>query len=195
MPASAEITAAAPTSPPALGQSNAITTVPSSTARQVQPQLIAQSDEFPDSLEDPSTTPLQRQLEQEKLRLEQEKLELETKNVELQQNQLQLRRDILNRENQQLGLTENSRAIPIEQAGSRFDGTLEVVPIESKILVFQSSSKIAKTIAQELIDLSKAPGNYGITAIVIYEPEEFSNVNSYRLYESLRKGFSRMALT
>ena len=154
-------------------------------------ESFGESEEFfdePEVQEDTEAAQLRLQQDQERLRFQQEKLQLEAENVELQQNQLQLRRDIINQENQQLGLTENSRAIPIEQAGSRFDESLSIVPIESKILVFQSSGEIAKTIARELIDVSTAPGSYGISAIVIYEPEEFANVNSYRLYNSLRKG-------
>ena len=188
-PASLGIIATGHAAQPALALASPVTaTRPSSAEDRQLPQLIAQNDEFSSSLEDDETAQLRRQLEQEKLRLEQEKLELETENVELQQSQLQLKRDVIEQENRQLGLTDNSRALSIDQAGSRFDGTLEVVPIESKILVFQSSQAIANTIAQELIELSDSPGSYGISSIVIYEPEEFANVNSYRLYESLRKG-------
>lgn len=177
-------------SPPALAQ-NHRPSQPSPASQStdwVKPQLIAQSNASSTAPENPATTQLQQQLEQERLRLEQANLELEAENVELQRSQLQLRRDVIEQENQQLGLTNSSQAISIDQAGSRFDSTLEVVPIESKILVFQSSQAIAETIAQELIELSTDPSSYGITSIVIYEPEEFSNVNSYRLYESLRKG-------
>lgn len=150
--------------------------------------FVDEPDDFDGTAETEDLDQLRLQVEAEKLRLKEEQLRIENENFRLEQEQLQLRRDVLERENDQLGLTENSAALSLDQSTSQFSDGLQTIPIESKILVFQSSNAIAEAIAEELVELSKSPDSYGINSIVVYEPEEFANVNSYRLFENLRSG-------
>lgn len=138
---------------------------------------IAQTIEIPPS-------PLEQ--DQRKLRADQEQLRLENNNLQLQETELQLKKRILTLEQQQLGISDTTKPIGLGniQAGTTF-GTLPTVPIESKLLVFQSSGEVAETIAQEIVQISSESDS---KAIVVYSQREFAKVNGYRLYSSIRKG-------
>jgi hypothetical protein len=124
--------------------------------------------------------------DQRKLRANQEQLRLENNNLQLQETELELKKKILKLEQQQLGISDSTKPIGMGniQAGTTF-GTLPTVPIESKMLVFQSSGEVAETIAQEIVQVS---GESDLKSIVVYSQREFAKVNGYRLYGSIRKG-------
>ena len=132
------------------------------------------------------TQPNPLEQDQRKLKADQEQLRLENNNLQLQETELQLKKRILNLEQQQLGISDSTKPIGLGniQAGTTF-GSLPTVPIESKILVFQSSGEVAETIAQEILQIS---GESDLRSIVVYSQREFAKVNGYRLYNSIRKG-------
>ena len=124
--------------------------------------------------------------DQRKLKADQEQLRLENNNLQLQETELQIKKRILNLEQQKLGISDSTKPIGLGniQAGTTF-GSLPTVPIESKLLVFQSSGEVAETIAQEILQVS---GESDLRSIVVYSQREFAKVNGYRLYNSIRKG-------
>jgi hypothetical protein len=138
--------------------------------------LLAQTSDFSSS---------QQQLEQgqRKLETEQERLQLQNNNLQLQETELQLKKRILNLEQQQLGISDTTKPMSLKDSGTTF-GTLTTVPIESKILVFQSSSEVAQSIAREIIQVS---ADSPVQSLVVYSPREFAKLNGYRLYNSIRK--------
>ena len=138
---------------------------------------IAQTFEIPPN-------PLEQ--DQRKLKADQEQLRLENNNLQLQETELQIKKRIFNLEQQKLGISDSTKPIGLGniQAGTTF-GALPTVPIESKLLVFQSSGEVATTIAQEILQIS---GESDLRSIVVYSQREFAKVNGYRLYNSIRKG-------
>ena len=132
------------------------------------------------------TQPNPLEQDQRKLKADQEQLRSENNNLQLQETELQIKKRILNLEQQQLGISDSTKPIGLGniQAGTTF-GSLPTVPIESKLLVFQSSGEVAETIAQEILQVS---GESDLRSIVVYSQREFAKVNGYRLYNSIRKG-------
>ena len=120
---------------------------------------------------------------QRKLQSEQEQLRLENNNLQLQETELQLKKRILTLEQQQLGISDTTKPMSLKDSGTTF-GTLTAIPIESKILVFQSSNEVAEIIARDILQVSQ---DAEIKALVIYSQREFAKVNGYRLYNSIRK--------
>lgn len=123
--------------------------------------------------------------DQPRFAAEQRQLQLENNNLRLQETELELKRRILQLEQRQLGISDQTRAIGLDraQAGTTFQ-ELKTEPIESKILVFQSSKEVAEIIAQEIIEISK---DSEIQSLVVYSQSEFAKVNGYRLYNSILK--------
>jgi hypothetical protein len=158
-------------SPTLIAISLAIAIVPLSSG-----PLLAQTSEVNSSQE------LSEQ-SQRKLAAEQERLQLQNNNLQLQEIELQLKKRILNLEQQQLGISDTTRPIELGRSGTSF-GNLTTVPIESKLLVFQSSSEVAQSIARDVIQVS---ANSPIQSLVVYSPREFAKLNGYRLYNSIRK--------
>ena len=127
-------------------------------------------------------TPIEQN--QRKLQSEQEQLRLENNNLQLQETELQLKKRILTLEQQQLGISDTTKPRSLKDSGTSF-GTLTAIPIESKLLVFQSSNEVAEIIARDILQVSQTSE---IKALVIYSQREFAKVNGYRLYNSIRKG-------
>ena len=127
-------------------------------------------------------TPIEQN--QRKLQSEQEQLRLENNNLQLQETELQLKKRILTLEQQQLGISDTTKPMSLKDSGTTF-GTLTAIPIESKLLVFQSSNEVAEIIARDILQVSQTAE---IKALVIYSQREFAKVNGYRLYNSIRKG-------
>jgi hypothetical protein len=131
--------------------------------------VSAQSD---DSSSHPPALP-QPETEIQRLQTQVTKLELKNKIDNLQQQQ------------QQRGISDSTKQIGLGtgQTGTTF-GALTTVPIESKILVFQSSNEVAQIIARDIIETAtKSP----IQSLVVYSKSEFAQLNSYRLYNSVHK--------
>jgi hypothetical protein len=121
--------------------------------------LLAQTSDVNSSQE-----PLEQS--QRKLAAEQERLQLQNNNLQLQETELQLKRRILNLEQQQLGISDTTRPIELGRSGTSF-GNLTTVPIESKLLVFQSSGEVAQSIARDVIQVS---ADSPIQSLVVYSP-------------------------
>ncbi len=121
---------------------------------------------------------------QRRVEAEQERLQRQTTNLQLQETELRLKRRILDLEQQQLGISDTTKPIELGRSGTSF-GTLTTVPIESKLLVFQSSGEVAQSIARDVI---QASAGSPIQSLVVYSPREFAHLNGYRLYNSIRKG-------
>jgi hypothetical protein len=117
------------------------------------------------------------------LQADRDRLQLETNNFQLQETELQLKKKILTLEQQQLGISDSTKPIALDKSGTTF-GTMTTVPIESKILIFQSSNEVAQIITRDILQVSdEAP----IQSLVIYSQREFAKLNGYRLYNSIRK--------
>ncbi len=116
---------------------------------------------------------------------EQDKLRLETTTLELKATQLETKKKIRDLEQQQSGISDTTKPMSLTESGTSFTPSLNAIPIESKILVFQSSSEVAEVIAREILTVSETSE---IKSIVVYSQQEFAKVNGYRLYSHIRKG-------
>ena len=116
---------------------------------------------------------------------EQDKLRLETTTLELKATQLETKKRIRDLEQQQSGISDTTKPRSLTESGTNFTPSLNAIPIESKILVFQSSSEVADVIAREILTVSETSE---IKSIVVYSQQEFAKVNGYRLYSHIRKG-------
>ena len=79
---------------------------------------------------------------------EQDKLRLETTTLELKATQLETKKRIRDLEQQQSGISDTTKPMSLTESGTNFTPSLNAIPIESKILVFQSSSEVTDVIAR-----------------------------------------------